>query len=93
MDNFEQWLEVGYANGWVGAPICSTHDGIPTSASEDAEFEEGDPCVHILRLYENMEEKIAVEENHGPSVWRASNIGLGVEVSEPAEPIKDDLQK
>lgn len=74
--DFEAWLETGYRNGWVGPPVCETHDGLPLTASEEEEFSEGDPCIHILRLYDSTEEKTAVEENHAPSVWRASNRGL-----------------
>lgn len=73
---FEEWLALGYANGWVGVPVCATHDGVPMSASEEAEFEDGDPCVHVMRLYESTEVKRSVEENHSPSVWRASNRKL-----------------
>ena len=70
---FDDWLNSGIAAGWCGPPVCSTHDGIPTSAAEDDRFEEYDPCVHVLRLYESAEVKAAVEANHSPSVWRAAN--------------------
>lgn len=77
--DFEDWLKIGFDNGWVGAPVCDTHDGVPLTASEEKEFEEGsDPCVNILRLYSTVEEKMEVEENHSPSQWRASNRGLGI---------------
>lgn len=76
---FDEWVKAGFDNGWVGAPICETHDGLPLTEAEDAKFSEGeDPCIHILRLYETVEEKLAVEENHSPSVWRATNSGLGI---------------
>ncbi len=74
---FEQWVKFGFDRGWVGPPVCETHDGVPLSAEENAEFEQGDPCVHILRLYEDVEHKAAVELEHSPSVWRASNQGWG----------------
>lgn len=75
--NFEEWLEYGWKQGWCGAPVCSTHDGTPTTAAEDEEwFEGGDPCLHVIRLYEDEEQKRDVEENHSPSRWRASNRGL-----------------
>jgi len=73
---FEEWLKVGFDEGWCGPPVCYTHDGLPTSEEEDAEFEEHDPCIHIIRLYEDQDVKNAVEENHSPSCWRASNMGL-----------------
>ena len=75
-ETFEDWLKYGYVKGWVGAPICYTHDGLPTTEEEDAEFEESDPCIHILRLYYDKDEKRGVEENHSPSQWRASNRGM-----------------
>jgi hypothetical protein len=75
--SFDIWMEAGIINGFVGAPICSTHDGIPMSADEDEQWEEGDdPCIHILRLYSSSEHKTEVEENHSPSLWRRTNQGL-----------------
>lgn len=74
---FDEWLEIGYNNGWCGPAVCQTHDGVPMTASEEQEFETGDPCVHVVRLYETDAVKTDVEENHAPSVWRASNSGLG----------------
>ena len=73
---FEEWIQVGFDNGWTGPPVCVTHDGFPSTASEDEEFETGDPCLNGLRLYGSPEEKRLVEENHAPSVWRATNSGL-----------------
>lgn len=76
--DFEEWLKIGYDNGWIGAPVCYTHDGLPTtSAEEDEFFGGGEPCVHIIRLYEDEDVKRGVEEAHSPSQWRASNRGLG----------------
>jgi hypothetical protein len=77
---FDEWLQEGISNGFVGPAICYTHDGLPLSEQEDEEFEEGDPCIHILRLYEDRETKNAVEENHSPSTWRASNAGFDLDV-------------
>lgn len=75
--SFDAWLEAGVANGFVGVPVCSTHDGIPTSADEDAQFEDGeDICLHVLRLYSSPEHRSEVEDNHSPSVWRRTNQGL-----------------
>lgn len=76
--DFEEWLKVGYDNGWIGAPVCYTHDGLPSTAEEeDTFFDGGEPCIHIIRLYEDEDVKRGVEENHSPSQWRASNRGLG----------------
>jgi hypothetical protein len=74
--DFDRWIKVGYDNGWCGPAVCYTHDGLPTTADEDEELAELDPCVHIIRLYEDATVKAAVEENHSPSQWRASNSGL-----------------
>lgn len=73
--DFDTWLQDGITNGWVGPAVCYTHDGLPTSEAEDTEFEESDPCIHILRLYDGPEIKLEVEANHAPSIWRATNSG------------------
>jgi len=70
MMNFDHWLKYGIEQGFCGPPVCSTHDGIPTSEEEDLEWEEYDPCVHVIRPYESSEHKATVEENHSPSTWR-----------------------
>lgn len=75
---FDEWLQIGLTNGWCGPAVCAIHDGLPTSAAEDAELDESDPCVHVIRLYEDAEVKAAVEENHSPSIWRATNSGFSV---------------
>jgi hypothetical protein len=76
--SFYDWIEEGYARGWAGPPVCQTHDGIPLTPEEDKEFDQGgDPCVHVIRLYEDTSIKQGVEENHSPSLWRATNQGLG----------------
>jgi hypothetical protein len=67
---FDDWLKAGIQHNFIGAPVCYTHDGLPTSEDEDEEFSEGDPCIHILRLYESSEKKTAIEDNHSPSIWR-----------------------
>ena len=58
---FGEWLQIGRDNDWVSKAVCNTHDGAPMSEAEWAEFEEGDPCIHILRLYEDKQHKIDVE--------------------------------
>lgn len=68
--DFDEWAALGLEKGWVGPAVCYTHDGLPLTGDEEDEFDEGDPCVHILRLYESPEMKQAVEENHAASVWR-----------------------
>lgn len=74
--DFEEWAEYGWRMGWVGPPICHTHDGLPLSADEMEEWEQGDdPCIHLLRLYEDNHHRLAVESYDAPTLWRASNRG------------------
>jgi hypothetical protein len=64
--SFEDWLILGMSNGWISKPVCSTHDGLPTTHEEDNEWEEGgDPCIYAVRLFADDEEKKAVEDNCG----------------------------
>lgn len=74
--DFNDWVKLGFDAGWVGPPICETHDGLPLTEAEEAEFEYNDPCIHILRLYDSEEDKAEIEANHAPSVWRQSSYGL-----------------
>ena len=68
---FSEWITYGIAQGWCGAPVCYTHDGLPMSVTEDEEFGDGgDPCLHVVRMYESEEHKKEVEEAHSPSQWR-----------------------
>jgi hypothetical protein len=70
---FDEWITYGIKKGWCGPPVCYTHDGLPMSEQEYAEFDEGqDPCTHIVRMYEDIDMKNKVEENHSPSQWRNS---------------------
>jgi hypothetical protein len=65
-NNFENWLSLGIENGWVSRPVCSTHDGIPTTHAEDLEWEEGgDPCIYAVRLFSDENERALVIENIG----------------------------
>ena len=69
--DFDEWLSFGMAHKFVGPPVCSTHDGIPTTEDEDGVWDEGgDPCIHVLRLYVDKLEALLVEQNHSPSIWR-----------------------
>jgi hypothetical protein len=74
---FDEWLQRGLLSGFCGPAVCYPHDGLPLSEQEDQFYMDGDdPCIHIIRLYEDIETKKAVEENHSPSVWRATNSGF-----------------
>lgn len=68
---FDEWISYGIGKGWCGPPVCNTHDGLPMSEQEDMEFGEGqDPCIHIVRMYEDIETKKEIEDSHSPSQWR-----------------------
>lgn len=75
--SFDEWLQHGITQGYCGPPVCSTHDGTPCTAAEEAEFEEGyDPCITVIRPYEDAQVKKAVESCHAPSTWRRTNMQL-----------------
>jgi len=71
--DMEEWMLYGYLKGWCGPPVCAIHDGVPMSADE--EESEDEPCTHIIRLYEDDDNRKAVEDTHSPSLWRATNRG------------------
>jgi len=76
---FDEWLQYGLTQNWCGPAVCVTHDGLPMTETEEQEMYELDPCIHAIRLYEDEDTKIKVEENHSPSIWRATNSGYTVE--------------
>lgn len=50
MDVYE-WVELGVKQGFCSQAVCATHDGVPSTAEEADEWEEGgDPCQHVVRL-------------------------------------------
>jgi hypothetical protein len=52
-DDFLVLLEQAERRGWVSAPVCATHDGVPHSEDEESEWEGGfDPCAPIVRLWD-----------------------------------------
>jgi hypothetical protein len=75
---FDEWMQIGLTNAWCGPAVCYTHDGTPMTGDEEQELYESDPCIHIIRLYEDEDTKLKVEENHSPSIWRATNSGYEV---------------
>jgi hypothetical protein len=73
---FDEWIKFGYDMGYCSPPVCSTHDGVPSTALEDEIWEQGDDaCLHVVRLYNGIEEKKSVEANFSPTVWRAEELG------------------
>jgi len=74
--DFDTWVRIGYESGWCSPPMCYTHDGLALTAGEDEELNEGhDPCIHVVRLYESVEQKKGSEANNAAAVWRATNLG------------------
>lgn len=48
-----EWLQLGVARGWCSEVVCDTHEGLPSTDAEFADWEQGfDPCVPAVRLYE-----------------------------------------
>jgi hypothetical protein len=51
-DAFMAWMKEGVDNKWVALPVCSTHDMVPLTPDEEAEWEMGyDPCIVTMRLW------------------------------------------
>lgn len=73
---FDEWLKIGYDHAFCGPPVCYLHNGIGMTASEEEDdMENLEPCVFVVRLYDDLATKKAVEANHSPSVWRAVELG------------------
>ncbi len=52
-----EWYAIGVDRGWCSDVVCVTHQGLPVSKEEEAEFEEGnDICISGVRIYEVDEE-------------------------------------
>ena len=52
IEGFHEWIDVGIRAGWISAPVCSMHDGLPLALDEEAEIDEGyDPCLPAVRLW------------------------------------------
>lgn len=60
--DFETWLAIGREQGYCSMPACNTHDWVPQTPAELAEWDDGgDPCVHVIRLYESPEQMAEAE--------------------------------
>jgi hypothetical protein len=47
----DEWIIYGVEHGYCSHPVCDTHDGVPLTEEEEAEYEDGgDPCIHVVRL-------------------------------------------
>ena len=70
---FEEWFQYGLEHSFCGPPVCPDHDGIPTTEEEDEWWNEnGEICISVVRLYADDLERMLVEQNHSPSLWRRS---------------------
>jgi hypothetical protein len=68
---FEEWIKIGLEQNWCSVPLCETHDGVPYTKEEEQQWEDGgDPCIHVIRLYDSPEDKTEAEAGHSPSQWR-----------------------
>jgi hypothetical protein len=53
MMDMADWIQYGIDNKYCTEIVCATHDGVPSTEEEDAEWEQGvDCCAPILRLWE-----------------------------------------
>lgn len=51
-EDFWAWLAVGVEKGWVAEGVCQTHNVVPMTEEEVADFEEGgDPCIPVVRVW------------------------------------------
>lgn len=76
---FDEWIRFGFEQGFCSPPVCATHDGIPTSRVEDEETEEGiDGCWHVVRLYDDVAHRKAVEANSFAVTYRLTELGWKV---------------
>ena len=48
----DEWLDKGFAKGWISIPTCYYHDMLPISDEEEAILDEdGEICMTVVRLY------------------------------------------
>lgn len=74
--DYEEWIHYGWQMGYCGPPLCYIHDGFPLSSDEEEEWGDGgDPCLYMVRIYQDHEHRLAVEMADSPTNWRASNLG------------------
>ena len=44
------WMTEGIEQGWVEAPVCSTHDTYLTDEEAEQFWDGEDPCVVVMRV-------------------------------------------
>lgn len=52
-ERFIETIEEAVERGWASPIVCATHDGVPHTEDEQADWEDGfDPCAPAIRLWE-----------------------------------------
>lgn len=52
-EDAHQMLQALIEWGLLSEPVCNTHNGLPCTEEEDAEWEDGyDPCIPAVRIWE-----------------------------------------
>jgi hypothetical protein len=51
-DNYQEWLSYGIEKNWITDSFCYTHDTPELTDQEQEDFEEVDPCVPVIRVWE-----------------------------------------
>jgi hypothetical protein len=68
---FDEWLRQGVSLGFCSPVLCETHDGVGLTEEQEAEFNDGgDPCVHVIQVFESEEHRAFVFDNHSPIHYR-----------------------
>ena len=55
------WIKQGVEHGYCSYPVCEFHDGVPVTKEESEQMMEDNPCILIMRVYKDEDEKGAVE--------------------------------
>lgn len=71
---FEEWIRTGIANKWISPPVCGMHEGVPVTAEEEYELDEGnDPCHTVVRVFYDPDDYDEAVANN-PLVWTAWQV-------------------
>jgi hypothetical protein len=50
----KEWIIYGMDRGFCSDSVCATHEGVPNTSAEEAEWEKGyDPCIPAVRIWIN----------------------------------------
>lgn len=70
-DDYIAWLRHGLIKRWISPPACYSHDGVGMLPEEEIQFEDGgDPCIWLIRVYEDQDMAKELEGYHAPYSWR-----------------------